>query len=80
MTPVICIKLPDVPGELMRVMSILAACSINVVYSYSMISTYIVLCTPDIDEAVRRLSNEPVEMIDQDDIARIAAHDEGAID
>ncbi len=80
MTPVICIKLPDVPGELMRVMSILAACSINVVYSYSMISTYIVLCTPDIDEAVRRLSNEPVEMIDQDDIARIAAHDEEAID
>ncbi len=46
-------------GELMRVMSILAACSINVVYSYSMISTYIVLCTSDIDEAVRRLSNSP---------------------
>ncbi len=78
MTPVICIKLPDAPGELLRVMSILAACSINVVYSYSMISTYIVLSTPDIDEAVRRLADEPVEMIDQDDIARLTAQHEGA--
>ncbi len=71
--PVICLKLDDKPGELFRVMNILASCSINVDYSYSMISTYIVLCTSDIAGAVERLRNEPVEMIDQEDIARIVA-------
>ncbi len=72
-TPVLCLKLDDVPGELCRVMTVLARCGINVIYSYSMISTYIILSTPDIDRAERMLAHEPVELIDQEEITRIAA-------
>ena len=72
-TPVLCLKLEDTPGELSRVMGVLARCDINVVYSYSMISTYIVLSTTDTKRAFELLSGEPVEMISQDDIARFVA-------
>lgn len=50
-SPVICLKLVDTPGELSRVMGVLAKCGINVVYSYSMISTYIVLSTSEPERA-----------------------------
>ena len=72
-TPVLCLKLEDAPGELSRVMGVLARCDINVVYSYSMISTYIVLSTTNTERAFELLSGEPVEMISQDDIARFVA-------
>lgn len=75
-TPVLCLRLDDTPGELARVMGVLAACEINVIYSYSMISTYIVLSTPDIEHAERLLKNEPVELIDQEAITRLGAENE----
>ena len=34
-TPVLCLKLEDTPGELLRVIGVLARCGINVVYCYS---------------------------------------------
>lgn len=70
-TQVICLKLEDKPGELFRVINVLAHCNINVVYSYSLISTYIVLSTTDVDHAQALLAEQPVEMIDQKDIAHI---------
>ena len=72
-SPVICLKLVDTPGELSRVMGVLAKCGINVVYSYSMISTYIVLSTSEPERAQALLADEPVELISQEDIARIVA-------
>ncbi len=75
--PVLCLKLEDVPGELARVMGVLARCGINVVYSYSMISTYIVLSTTDPDRARELLADEPVELISQEDIRRFAAQRAG---
>ncbi len=75
--PVLCLKLVDEPGELARVMGVLARCGINVVYSYSMISTYIVLSTTDPDRARELLASEPVEMITQEDIARFSAARQG---
>ena len=63
----------DKPGELSRVMGVLAKCGINVVYSYSMISTYIVLSTSEPERAQALLADEPVELISQEDIARIVA-------
>ena len=56
-----------------RVMGVLAKCGINVVYSYSMISTYIVLSTSEPERAQALLADEPVELISQEDIARIVA-------
>ncbi len=76
-TPVLCLRLDDVPGELSRVMGVLARVGINVVYSYSMISTYIVLSCTDAERARELLAEEPVEMISQADIARIVAERTG---
>lgn len=73
LTEVLCLKLADVPGELARVMGILAGCGVNVKYSYSMISTYIIISTEDIQHAEKILSEEPLSLIGQDDIARINA-------
>ena len=72
-TPVLCIRLKDEPGELARVMKVLASCDINVIYSYSMISAYIVLSVSDIEHAEALLANEPVECACQDDILHLQA-------
>ena len=72
-TPVLCLRLEDTPGELARVIGVLARCGINVVYCYSMISTYIVLSVTDAEQARALLAEEPVEMISQADIARSVA-------
>lgn len=72
-TPVLCIRLKDEPGELARVMKVLASCDINVIYSYSMISAYIVLSVSDIERAEALLADEPVECARQDDILHLQA-------
>ena len=61
-TDVLCARLDDVPGELARVMGIMADCGINVTYSYS-----------DIARAEKLLAAQPVELIGQDDLARPVA-------
>ncbi len=67
-TAVLCVRLVDKPGELARVMGIMAQCNINVAYSYSLISTYIALSVKDIARAEALLSKEPVELIGQRDL------------
>lgn len=68
---VLCLRLEDRPGELARVFDILAASDINVNYSYSMISTYIVLNIADIQFAKNVLANAGIETISQQDISKI---------
>ena len=58
-TDVLCARLDDVPGELARVMGIMADCGINVTYSYSLISTYIALSVKDIARAEKLLAAQP---------------------
>ena len=72
-SPVICLKLVDTPGELSRVMGVLAKCGINVVFSYSMISPSLAPSTSEPERAQALLADEPVELISQEDIARIVA-------
>lgn len=69
-TEVLCVRLDDRPGELARVMGVMADCGINVSYSYSLISTYIALSVKDLARAEQLLAGEPVELIGQDDLAR----------
>ena len=66
---VLCLRLPDAPGELARVMGVLADCGINVAYSYSLISTYIAASVKDIEVAERALADKPVEFAGLDDLA-----------
>lgn len=70
---VLVLRLEDTPGELARVMEIIADCHINVTYSYSLISTYIVLSVNDVAAAERMLESEPVELLGQDDLAHLVA-------
>ncbi len=72
-TEVLCLLLEDRPGELAWVMSLLASCGINVTYSYSLISTYIVINTDDIEGAARALADQPLTLINQEDIAHASA-------
>ena len=67
------VRLEDTPGELARVMGIMADCGINVTYSYSLISTYIALSVKDLARAEELLTGEPVELIGQDDLTRPVA-------
>lgn len=68
---VLCMKLQDNPGELARVFKTLSERDINVKYSYSMISTYIVLSASDIQEAKEVLHEAGIDTIAQKDIASI---------
>ena len=65
---VLVARLDDTPGELARIMRVMADCHVNVSYSYSLISTYIALSTPDVAAAEQLLADEPVELIGQDDL------------
>lgn len=69
-TDVLCARLDDEPGELARLMGVMADCGINVTYSYSLISTYIALATDDLARAEELLASEPVELIGQAELAR----------
>ncbi len=70
-TQVICTRLEDKPGELAKVFDVLGENGINVKYSYSMISTYIVVNVEDIQFAKKVLFKAGIETITQSDIARI---------
>lgn len=72
-TEVLCLRLDDKPGELARVMGVLASCGVNVTYCYSLISTYIALSVSDVAAAEALLAGEPVEMLSQDDLAAALA-------
>ena len=69
-TEILCVRLADRPGELARVMGIMAECGINVVYSYSLISTYIALSVDDRERAEKLLAQEPIELVEQEQLAQ----------
>lgn len=71
LSQVLCLRLEDKPGELARIMNILASDNINIVYSYSLISTYICLTVTDLEEAERVLEKEPVELVTQEELSSI---------
>lgn len=72
-TDVLCLRLADEPGELARVMGLLADAGHNVLYSYSMISTYIIIATDSIVQTRELLMDAGLEMVSQDGIARAIA-------
>lgn len=66
---VVCLELKDVPGELARILSSIAEAGINIAYSYSLISTYIVIASHDIAALERALSATDASMLSQADLA-----------
>lgn len=67
---VMCLKLADTPGELARIMGIMAQRGINVEYCYSLVSTYIAFSVRDLEHAESILAGEPVKLVSQADLAR----------
>lgn len=65
LTEVICLRLEDRPGELARVMRLLSECGDNVLYSYSMISTYIIISTQDSAHTEKMLEGQSVCLLHQ---------------
>lgn len=70
---VLCLRLPDRPGELARVMGILSDRGLNVSYTYSLISTFIAVSVKDITHAEEILKDEPVELAGLEEIAASVA-------
>ncbi|MCL2591058.1 MAG: amino acid-binding protein [Betaproteobacteria bacterium] len=66
---VVCIRLLDKPGELARVIGIIAEAGINVLYSYSLISTIIAIHVDDTASAEAALLHQPIELVSQDEIS-----------
>lgn len=69
---VLCVKLKDTPGELAKVMQILADNNMNISYSYSMISTYIIISTDSLYEAKEIFEKTGIETIGQSALQNIA--------
>jgi hypothetical protein len=65
---VMCVRLLDKPGELARVMSIIADAGINVGYRYSLISTLIAIHVDDIASAEAAVRHRPIELISRNDM------------
>ncbi|MDR1647805.1 MAG: ACT domain-containing protein [Zoogloeaceae bacterium] len=65
----LCVHLPDKPGELARVLGIIAGAGINVLYAYSLISTIIALHVDNIAQAEAALQHLPVQLVSQAEIA-----------
>ena len=70
---VLCLRLPDRPGELARVSGILSDRGLNVSYTYSLISTFIAVSVKDIAHAEEILKDEPVELAGLEEIAASVA-------
>lgn len=67
---VVCIDLPDVPGGLANVLKIVSSAGVNIEYVYSLIYTYVVVNVGDVNAALQLLSDRPVRLVDQAEIAR----------
>ena len=68
-TEVICIDLPDHPGGLAAVLRIVSEAGVNIEYVYSLIGTYVVLNVADVERAVALLTDRPVRLVSQEEIA-----------
>ncbi|MDP2182927.1 MAG: ACT domain-containing protein [Actinomycetota bacterium] len=68
---VICINLPDEPGGLAGVLKVVSDAGVNIEYVYSLISTYVVINVADVGRALQLLSDQPVQLVSQDEIASV---------
>ena len=75
-TEVVGVKVPDSPGGLAKVLSLMAEHTINVEYLYAFVSVsgssaYVVLRVQDNDQAIRILTEGGIELVSEADIASL---------
>jgi hypothetical protein len=68
---VVCVKLEDKPGGLANALKVVSSAGVNIEYIYSLVSTYVVLNVTDPDRAIELLADQPVHLVDQEEIAAL---------
>lgn len=68
LSDVVCLELNDNPGELCRVFGVLADANINVLYSYSLISTFIAIKVKELELAEKVITEAGFTLITQDNL------------
>lgn len=71
MTEILVFELHDTPGELQSVVSLLANEGLNIVYSYSLISTCVAIRIKEVDRAKKLLQDNGVALVTQEMLAEI---------
>lgn len=68
--PILVARLEDRPGNLSRLLGHLSEAGINVTYSYSLISTFVAICTSDIEQALRPALDAGVDLVGLDEVVK----------
>lgn len=68
--PILVARLEDRPGNLSRLLDHLSEAQINVTYSYSLISTFVAICTSDIERALQPALDAGVDLVGLDEIVK----------
>lgn len=71
MTEILVFELHDTPGELQSVVSLLANDGLNIVYSYSLISTCAAIRVKEVDRAKKLLQDNGVALVTQETLAEV---------
>lgn len=71
MTEILVFELHDTPGELQSVVSLLANDRLNIVYSYSLISTCVAIRVKEVDRAKKLLQDNGVALVTQETLAEV---------
>lgn len=67
--PILVARLVDEPGNLSRLIERLADAQINVTYCYSLISTFVAICTDDVDAAWQPAAEAGVDLVGPAELA-----------
>ena len=71
MSEILVFELHDTPGELQSVVSLLANDGLNIVYSYSLISTCVAIRVKEVDRAKKLLQDNGVALVTQETLAEV---------
>lgn len=71
MTEILVFELHDTPGELQSVVSLLANDGLNIVYSYSLISTCVAIRVKEVDRAKKLLQDNGIVLVTQETLAEV---------
>ncbi len=76
LTPVLAVSVPDVPGGLNQVLSLLAADDINVEYMYAFLGArhgkaYMIFRVADVARAGASLAASGIRLVEQDELSEI---------
>lgn len=70
---VLCVKLSHEPGALEHVLDVFGTCGINIVYCYSLASTYIAIAVKNVDAAVDALKKSDIALVNHEEMVRSLA-------